>query len=401
MAHAAVNAALAAAQGNSALVGAAGAATAEMAGMIALEVYGKSAGELSETEKQTVSALATLAAGLAGGLTGDSTADTVAAAQAGKTTVENNYLSVQEAERKAVLERKDKAGAITPDEKNELATINQTDKARDQAIKAVCTDGNKGGSGCGALIGPAQEALDKYGENVTYSLLYKDLYPQDAKNLESVLQGLDAGSISRDQAITAIAQASGVSWETAADRYDTAMQAQALTAALAGAAGLKGVTEKPAGSTTTKPSQPATPNKGSSQAETKPSSGAENAATYPKLKDDLVQQNLNNIAKQDPRLDAVVKGDNGKLNYGVGSGTKTEADRLGKIWVGDGAIPTTDGKGLVSADGLRVYRYPDAKPNAPINLNPTGTQANFETYKINPATGERVRVGNGHMSINK
>ncbi|EEQ08568.1 Possible adhesin/hemolysin, partial [Yersinia mollaretii ATCC 43969] len=33
---------------------------------------------LSEDQKQTVSALATLAAGLAGGLTGDSTADTVA-----------------------------------------------------------------------------------------------------------------------------------------------------------------------------------------------------------------------------------------------------------------------------------------------------------------------------------
>ena len=38
-----------------------------MIGMIALDAYGKPAGELSETEKQTVSALATLAAGLAGG----------------------------------------------------------------------------------------------------------------------------------------------------------------------------------------------------------------------------------------------------------------------------------------------------------------------------------------------
>ena len=92
MAHAAVNAALAAAQGSNALVGAAGAATAEMAGMIALEVYGKSATELSETEKQTVSALATLATGLASGLTGGSSADAVVGAQAGKTTVENNAL---------------------------------------------------------------------------------------------------------------------------------------------------------------------------------------------------------------------------------------------------------------------------------------------------------------------
>ncbi len=92
LAHAAVNAALAAAQGNNALVGAAGATTAEMVGMIALNAYGKPVSELSETEKQTVSALATLAAGLAGGLTGNSTADTVAAAQAGKTTVENNLM---------------------------------------------------------------------------------------------------------------------------------------------------------------------------------------------------------------------------------------------------------------------------------------------------------------------
>ena len=97
LAHAAVNAALAAAQGNSALVGATGAATGEMAGMIASNVYGKPTGELSETEKQTVSALATLAAGLAGGLTGDSTADAIAGAQVGKTTVENNSLSGDQA----------------------------------------------------------------------------------------------------------------------------------------------------------------------------------------------------------------------------------------------------------------------------------------------------------------
>nr|WP_237391196.1 VENN motif pre-toxin domain-containing protein [Cedecea sulfonylureivorans] len=49
---------------------------------------------MSETEKQTVSALATLAAGLAGGLTGDSTADVVAGAQTGKTVVEQNALSL-------------------------------------------------------------------------------------------------------------------------------------------------------------------------------------------------------------------------------------------------------------------------------------------------------------------
>lgn len=91
-AHAVVNAALAAAQNQNALAGAAGAATGELVGMIATEMYGKPADELDETQKQTVSALATLAAGLSGGLAGDSSASAVAGAQAGKTTVENNSL---------------------------------------------------------------------------------------------------------------------------------------------------------------------------------------------------------------------------------------------------------------------------------------------------------------------
>ncbi|WP_181654669.1 VENN motif pre-toxin domain-containing protein, partial [Escherichia coli] len=92
-AHAMVNAALAVAQGNNALAGAAGAATGEVVGIIATQMYDKPVNELSETEKQTVSTLATVAAGLAGGLVGDSGASAVAGAQSGKTTVENNALS--------------------------------------------------------------------------------------------------------------------------------------------------------------------------------------------------------------------------------------------------------------------------------------------------------------------
>ncbi|MGV8928105.1 MAG: hypothetical protein ACOH2G_20855 [Ewingella sp.] len=126
---------------------------------------------------------------------------------------------------------------------------------------------------------------------------------------------------------------------------------------------------------------------------------AHNSANYPKLKDDLRQQNLDYIAKQDPRLDAVIKGDSGKLNYGVGNGTKEEADRLGKIWVGKGARPTSDGTGLVSADGTRIYRSSKEKPNAPDSLNPTGTQANFESYTKNIETGKMDKIGNGHLNI--
>ncbi|WP_262821283.1 contact-dependent inhibition toxin CdiA [Enterobacter quasiroggenkampii] len=93
LAHAVVNAALAAASGRDAASAAAGAAVGELAGKIAVDGFGKQVSELSEEEKQAVSALATLASGLAGGLVGDSSANAVAAAQAGKRTVENNYLS--------------------------------------------------------------------------------------------------------------------------------------------------------------------------------------------------------------------------------------------------------------------------------------------------------------------
>ncbi|MDC7949735.1 hemagglutinin repeat-containing protein [Enterobacter kobei] len=92
-AHAVANAVLAAMQGKDALAGAAGAAVGELAGGIALEMYGKDVAALSESEKQTISALATLAAGIAGGVAGDGTASAIAGAQSGKTVVENNALN--------------------------------------------------------------------------------------------------------------------------------------------------------------------------------------------------------------------------------------------------------------------------------------------------------------------
>uniref|UniRef100_UPI00384F174E hemagglutinin repeat-containing protein n=1 Tax=Pluralibacter gergoviae TaxID=61647 RepID=UPI00384F174E len=73
MAHAVLGAAVALAQDHNALAGAAGGASGEAAGMIAQSLYGKKASELTEDEKQRVSALGTLAAGLAGGLAGGDT----------------------------------------------------------------------------------------------------------------------------------------------------------------------------------------------------------------------------------------------------------------------------------------------------------------------------------------
>ncbi|WP_313108728.1 hemolysin [Atlantibacter sp.] len=138
----------------------------------------------------------------------------------------------------------------------------------------------------------------------------------------------------------------------------------------------------------------------------KAASGAENAATYPKMKEALVQQNLDNIAKQDARLAAAVKGSGTtNPNSSVGMGTAAEADRLGKIWVGDGAKLVTNQKDCpgcwVSADGARLYRPPTVKPNTPAQFNPTGVQANFQILEVNSNTGKSVTISNGHMSINQ
>ncbi|ELY3761924.1 hemagglutinin repeat-containing protein, partial [Cronobacter universalis] len=93
MAHAVVNAVLAKVQGQDALTGASGAVVGESMGiLLAKQVYGKSPAALTDTEKQTIAALSTLASGLVGALAGNSTEATATAAKAGQTTVENNAL---------------------------------------------------------------------------------------------------------------------------------------------------------------------------------------------------------------------------------------------------------------------------------------------------------------------
>ncbi|WP_439127160.1 VENN motif pre-toxin domain-containing protein, partial [Rosenbergiella epipactidis] len=89
MAHAA----LSLAKGENALAGASSAVTAEAVGLISKSYYDKNPSELDESQKQAISALASLAAGLAGGLVGGDTASAVSGMQTGKVTVENNYLS--------------------------------------------------------------------------------------------------------------------------------------------------------------------------------------------------------------------------------------------------------------------------------------------------------------------
>lgn len=79
------------AQGNSAIAGAAGAATAEaLAATIARQLYDKSTEDLNEAQKQTVVALSALAGGLAGGVLEGVSEGAVAGAKAGQNAVDNN-----------------------------------------------------------------------------------------------------------------------------------------------------------------------------------------------------------------------------------------------------------------------------------------------------------------------
>jgi len=92
MAHAVLGAVVAKTSGNSALSGAAGAGLGEF---IAKQLHpNKATSELTETEKQTISALSTLAGALAGGIVGGGSAGAATGAKGAKNAVENNEISL-------------------------------------------------------------------------------------------------------------------------------------------------------------------------------------------------------------------------------------------------------------------------------------------------------------------
>jgi RHS repeat-associated protein len=91
------------------------------------------------------------------------------------------------------------------------------------------------------------------------------------------------------------------------------------------------------------------------------------------------------------RRDAILGGLAGPRtgNFGLGSATRADATSAGRTWVGSGFRVASDGKTLVSRDGLRQYRPPTFKPN----LNKV--QANFE-QRSQP---EGPWKSNGHLDI--
>ena len=95
MAHAVLGAVVAELNNQSAVAGGLGAGGGELSAHVILNTLfpGKEIWELSESEKQQVSALSQLASGLAGGLTTGDVAGAITGSQAAKNAVENNALS--------------------------------------------------------------------------------------------------------------------------------------------------------------------------------------------------------------------------------------------------------------------------------------------------------------------
>ncbi|UXD25896.1 Putative large exoprotein involved in heme utilization or adhesion of ShlA/HecA/FhaA family [Yersinia enterocolitica] len=182
MAHAVLGAVMAQVNGNSALAGASGAVMGEY---IAQQMYpGINREDLTEEQRQTISALGTLASGLAGGLAGGSTADAVAGAQAGKNALENNYLNVSEKSELNIQKQKlqnSKDPAEREQAQQKINELIELDISRDKKVIEACGNGAAGSAACASarldvIVAKGEYETGQYNNKV--SQMYPDAYGQ-------------------------------------------------------------------------------------------------------------------------------------------------------------------------------------------------------------------------------
>ncbi|HDX8417256.1 TPA: VENN motif pre-toxin domain-containing protein [Yersinia enterocolitica] len=181
MAHAVLGAVVGHFNGN-ATVGAVSAFTAEAAAPAIINAMGWDKDHLTEQQKQTVSALGTLAAGLAGGLVGDSTADAVAGAQAGKNALENNYLNVSEKSELNIQKQKlqnSKDPAEREQAQQKINELIELDISRDKKVIEACGNGAAGSAACASarldvIVAKGEYETGQYNNKV--SQMYPDAY---------------------------------------------------------------------------------------------------------------------------------------------------------------------------------------------------------------------------------
>ena len=391
MAHALLSAVEFQVTGKDPLTGAIAGVTGEATAEIIARAYGKPVSELTANEKENISTLSQLAGGLAAALTAKANGTTTeqggnflaatSGAETAKRAVENNYLYNGEVNSLVKeLAKAEKEGKDTKPIFEKYAKLSE--KNRQEILKSC-------GNNPACYIPHIQ--MMQSGDEAAY------------ENFSYLRLGTYFNNLSRE---TQVKLSDFVESENGKTRNQLPKSVHYATFALgaAEAAGLGGLalkTKLPKGANANEVLPVVGKSKGYENQTTRISTGAENNALYPKLKEQLIQENFKNIASQDPKLQAVYDGLLGKgINYGVkGTISSAESDRLGRLWVGEG-YSEVKYKGEIigynSQDRLRGYRKPSEKSTS---YAETGVQSNFETYRIVPGTDEKQKIGNAHFNI--
>ena len=391
MAHALLSAVEFQVTGKDPLTGAVAGVTGEATAEIIARAYGKPVSELTANEKENISTLSQLAGGLAAALTAKANGTTAeqggnflaatAGAETAKRAVENNYLYNGEVNNLVKeLAKAEKEGKDTKPIFEKYAKLSE--KNRQEILKSC-------GNNPACYIPHIQ--MMQSGDEAAY------------ENFSYLRLGTYFNNLSRE---TQVKLSDFVESENSKTRNQLPKSVHYATLGLgaAEAAGLGGLalkTKLPKGANANEVLPVVGKSKGYENQTTRISTGAENNALYPKLKEQLIQENFKNIASQDPKLQAVYDGLLGKgINYGVkGTISSAESDRLGRLWVGEG-YSEVKYKGEIigynSQDRLRGYRKPSEKSTS---YAETGVQSNFETYRIVPGTDEKQKIGNAHFNI--
>ncbi|MBZ8293509.1 hemagglutinin repeat-containing protein, partial [Escherichia coli] len=180
MAHAVWGALAAQLGGNNAASGAAGAFSGELAARYIIDnYYGGRTDNLSEQERQQISMLATIASGIAGGLAGNSTSAAGTGAQAGRSSVENNYLSVSEKTELEIAKQKlknSKDPAEREKAQQKYDALLEKDISSDKAVITACSNGQAASAACAGERLKVIAAKGGY-ETGHYNNQVSDMYP--------------------------------------------------------------------------------------------------------------------------------------------------------------------------------------------------------------------------------
>ncbi|OCG39409.1 VENN motif pre-toxin domain-containing protein, partial [Gilliamella sp. Bif1-4] len=249
--HAILGAVVAELQGNSALVGGLGAAASERGAEVIMGILypGKTVAELSQEERQQISALSQLATGLAIAAAGGDIQDVNTGVAAGKNAVENNYLNVSEDKKRkdaqAQLDLIEKGIMIVSDDRKQelqgqVAVLNALDEQRNEILNTVCQ--NLSSLECSAARADLQAAYDSYFKTIKPEdyIAYNDAYSNYTKYYDGYkqilsqinkLEGQDLAAFNEYKAQN-LSEGLGISIESARNliKFDNAMHSAAIIA---------------------------------------------------------------------------------------------------------------------------------------------------------------------------